>query len=1008
VRAALLVAALLAAAALAPAGVGAAGPGTATGISPSEAEVAAGETTTFTVTVADASEGIGALNATVSVGDTDAATVTGVSLAGDPGYSESGVGDDGESATLYAAWLGSPIEAGSDVTVATVTVEGAAAGETDLALDVHALGTAGGAQYEVTAEEGAGLSVTDGSDGGDGSDGSDPSPSLSVTDRSVSPTAGRAPLDVSAAATLANAGDAAGTRTVTLAVNGSVVGSKDVTVEASAEREVTFEHELGPGEHRVALAGGEPVTVDAAPNRAPTVSLAVSPNPPANAGTVTLEADASDPEGDDLTYRWDTDGDGSYDDATGASVEADLADGEHTVGVEVTDSRDGTATASRTFTVDTAAPTVSVGTATRADGTAVPEGSGALPVSGTLSVAGELADATTEPSATLVLDATFTNYEKRVDAAYDAEAGSFEASVAAADVADDGVYEVSVVASDAAGNTERTAIGRVGFDTAAPELAATVTPESATEGTVRVHSSEALRGAPSVSVTRPDGTSGPVSLTAASAPRTWTGTVDLEAEEPGAFDLTATGTDLAGNEGKTTASTAVKAGIDVSGGEATVAGANDTFVRLETESLVREANAYAAFTSQKQPTGALPPAVTGLSFLTGELSEELNDGLATATVGIPVEGTDLPDGVPPSAVEIRYFDADEGAWETVETNVTTRPGERETVERYWTANVSGFSTYGAVVPDRSAPSLSSASAPDVAAGAESLSVRFDYADAASGVDASAVTVAVNGPDRDGWDDVTDAGTTSVTGEFAALSVAKPGGGAYEVGVTVVDRAGNAVTFNRTAVVGTDDAAPELTGRSPDADTAIEAGSNVSLSLSLSDTVTGVDPEEVEVYFDGEEVTGDADVSASGVSYEVTEIAAGDRTLIVSAVDRAGNKERHEAVFEVAAPGGLGGGLGGGGLGGGGAPQTVSETEQPTAVSPTPTTPPEPTTTVAEPTATTAANGSEETEETSEPGEAERTDTGGAGGPADSPGTPGFTAATAVLAALLAAALARRV
>ncbi|MDX6371989.1 MAG: hypothetical protein QOD98_977, partial [Nocardioidaceae bacterium] len=68
---------------------------------------------------------------------------------------------------------------------------------------------------------------------------------------------------------------------------------------------------------------------------------------------------STDPDNDPLTYAWDTDGDGQFDDGTAATAAATYAGvGPHTATVKVSDNRGGTATESVTVTATNTAPTV--------------------------------------------------------------------------------------------------------------------------------------------------------------------------------------------------------------------------------------------------------------------------------------------------------------------------------------------------------------------------------------------------------------------------------------------------------------------------------------------------------------------------------------------------------------------------------------------------------------------------------------------------------------------------
>jgi Ca2+-binding RTX toxin-like protein len=85
----------------------------------------------------------------------------------------------------------------------------------------------------------------------------------------------------------------------------------------------------------------------------------------AEGGNVTLTATGSDVPADALTYEWDLDGDGQYDDATGASVVFSAAGIDGTtivnVAVRVTDGDGGVATDATTVTVNNVSPTADAG-----------------------------------------------------------------------------------------------------------------------------------------------------------------------------------------------------------------------------------------------------------------------------------------------------------------------------------------------------------------------------------------------------------------------------------------------------------------------------------------------------------------------------------------------------------------------------------------------------------------------------------------------------------------------
>lgn len=100
------------------------------------------------------------------------------------------------------------------------------------------------------------------------------------------------------------------------------------------------------------------------PANLPPVANAGGPYSTPEGSSVTLDGSASsDPDGNPLTYSWDTDNDGSYGDASGVTASFFGLDGPatHTVSLRVCDTFNACATASTTVTVHNVAPTANAG-----------------------------------------------------------------------------------------------------------------------------------------------------------------------------------------------------------------------------------------------------------------------------------------------------------------------------------------------------------------------------------------------------------------------------------------------------------------------------------------------------------------------------------------------------------------------------------------------------------------------------------------------------------------------
>ena len=121
-------------------------------------QVSVDETTTVDVVVTNADGGVGAYNATFSVGS-EHARITNVTLPSDTGLKRIRVDDDGATAHVAAALLNTSDS--GEATIATLTIEGATAGESDIAIVMHELGDEQGRTYDVADTSGTSLTVTD-------------------------------------------------------------------------------------------------------------------------------------------------------------------------------------------------------------------------------------------------------------------------------------------------------------------------------------------------------------------------------------------------------------------------------------------------------------------------------------------------------------------------------------------------------------------------------------------------------------------------------------------------------------------------------------------------------------------------------------------------------------------------------------------------------------------------------------------------------------------------------
>lgn len=135
---------------------------TTVSLSPDEQQVDTGETTTYEVVVENTDSGIGTTDANVTLENPSAGTITDLTIAGEPANKTIDISDGGASVSFDAIYFGNALADDSDgVTIATVTVEGTAAGSSELSLDVVEISDSSGEVYDVTSTDGASLAVSE-------------------------------------------------------------------------------------------------------------------------------------------------------------------------------------------------------------------------------------------------------------------------------------------------------------------------------------------------------------------------------------------------------------------------------------------------------------------------------------------------------------------------------------------------------------------------------------------------------------------------------------------------------------------------------------------------------------------------------------------------------------------------------------------------------------------------------------------------------------------------------
>jgi hypothetical protein len=162
-------------------------------------------------------------------------------------------------------------------------------------------------------------------------------------------------------ATVTNVGDLTGTTEIEYVFGGTTVQNRRVTLTGGASTVVRFEitADEAPDRYDHGVRGaGSNLTAKIRLNAPPTAAFSASTTEPNASDPVTFDAsETEDPDGGVVTYEWDLDGDGAYDDATGVETEAVFTSpGQVTVGLRIIDDIGGRNTTETTLTI-LAAPT---------------------------------------------------------------------------------------------------------------------------------------------------------------------------------------------------------------------------------------------------------------------------------------------------------------------------------------------------------------------------------------------------------------------------------------------------------------------------------------------------------------------------------------------------------------------------------------------------------------------------------------------------------------------------
>ncbi|WP_252699760.1 S8 family peptidase [Natronosalvus vescus] len=570
-----------------------------------------------------------------------------------------------------------------------------------------------------------------------------------------------------------------------------------------------------------------------------------------------------------------------------------LPSGEYTVVLTSTDAAGNIGTASTTIAVDTDDPVIDL---IAVDGGELSDDETTRYANGTLNVTVDATDGTADSGdvedVEVTLESTFTNYRQIVGAEpVTGEPNRWQVALDAATLPDEGEYELRVNAIDAGLNeAELVADETLVYDETPPRLSTVLhLDEESDDGTVVVRANEPLASAPTVVVEHPDGTEETVAVTEDGENR-WIGTIT--ATDDGTYRVEATGADYAGNVGVDTATTTVEY---VATENRTVTVYNeDTGTVIQFNTTDDVTNSFVTVSESDVPPADLEEDLFGVGFLTTQLGTELETELTNATIYIPVDESHLPDGVDPEAVSITHYNESTETWEERPTEIHDLDDETRS-GTYWVTTVEHFSTYGTVIADEQPPSLldlSHGQEATVAWNTDTLDVTFEYADALSGVDASAIEVDVDDVS------VTDDDATQITSSTTTHTLEPEIGQTTTVTVTVFDNAGNSDTFEQSVTVA-EPPAPVVTSIDPVDGTEFDPGIEmVDIAFDVATDGMAIDASESTLLVNGDSVAMTIDDGTVSAAIPVADDE--DYDVELTLVDEWGHTVSEPLAFSVAA------------------------------------------------------------------------------------------------------------